>query len=119
MTSTHTAQDFPMGLTISPIDLSDTERAISGQSYSDIRSQYDEIEIEFPDMIGETQSGQMIALAHYCGTHTPFFVSIEPSNKGYAWLYYVKAKSLTARTVHHINGSTVLWKASLKLAEEL
>lgn len=109
----------PDGLKITPVDLSETERALGGQTYSDIQGIYDEIDLDFPGAVSETQSGQMLALARACGTHTPFFVSIDPTNKPYDWLYYVKARSLTAQTVKLKNGSTILWNASLKLNEEL
>lgn len=109
----------PGGLSITPVDLSVTGRALGGQTYSAIREQYNDIEIEFPGAVSETQSAQMLALASACGTHTPFFVSIDPTNKPYAWLFYVKARSLQAQTVNVKKGATILWNASMKLAEEI
>jgi len=109
----------PDGLTITPVDLSNTSRALGGQSYSEIKGQYDEIGMEFPGAVSETQTGQMIALAAACGTHTPFFISIDQTNKPYDWLYYCKAKKLTARKVKLKNGATILWDASLEVDEQL
>lgn len=110
---------IPDGIRIKPVDLSITERARGGQTYSDILDSYDEIDIEFPEALADAQSAQIFALAASCGTHTPFFVSIDPTNHGYSWLYYVKARSIEGQTVRYANGATCLWRASMKLAEEL
>jgi hypothetical protein len=109
----------PDGLEIKPVDLSTTERSLGGQTFSDMKDQYDEITLEFPGAVSDTQSLKILALAEACGTHTPFFVSIDPTNKPYDWLWYVKATKLTGRKVKLKNGSTILWDASLSLAEEL
>ena len=104
---------------IKPVDLSDTGRALGGQTYSDIKSQYDKITIDFPGAMQEEQSDLLIGLADACGTHTPFFISVDPANRPYDWLWYVKATDLTGRKVKLKNGATILWDTSLKLAEEL
>jgi hypothetical protein len=109
----------PDGLQIEPQDLSITQRSLGGQTYSDIKDQYDELVIEFPGALSETQSGNLQSLADTCGTHTPFFISVDPTNKPYDWLWYVKATDLTARKVKLKKGATILWDATLKLSEEL
>ena len=109
----------PDGLDISTEDLSETSRALGGQTYSEIKSRYDVIKIAFPGVVSEAQSAMLIALVDACGTHTPFFVDIDPTNKPYDWLYYAKAKSLTGRKVIYKNGATILWDTSMELAEEI
>lgn len=109
----------PDGLQIAPQDLSVTQRSLGGQTYSDIKDQYDEITMEFPGALSETQSGNLASLAAACGTHTPFFVSVDPTYKPYDWLWYVKATDLTVRKVKQKKSATILWDATLKLAEEL
>ena len=61
----------------------------------------------------------LIALSAACGTHTPFFVDIDPTDKPYDWFWYVKAESLTGRKVTMKKGATILWDASMKLVEEV
>ena len=108
---------IPDGLDITPVDLSQTSRALGGKTHSEIRGQYDQIGIDFPP-IGDAQMELLKALAASCGTHTPFFVSIDPTNKPYDLLYYVKAKSLKARKVK-LWGSAPAWDAALDLNEEI
>lgn len=109
----------PDGLEITPEDLSETSRALGGQTYSEIKGQYDHIKIDFPGAVSEAQSAMLIALADACGTHTPFFVDIDPTNKPYDWFYYAKARSLKGRKVVMMNGATILWDTSMELAEEV
>jgi len=108
----------PDGLTITPMDLSVTDRALDGTTHSEIKSQYDHIAIDFPP-ISDAQMDQLKALAADCGTHTPFFVSIEPTLKQYDLLYYVKAKSLKARKVKLWGSGIIRWDVSMELNEEL
>ncbi len=109
----------PDGLDIQTEDLSETSRSLGGQTYSEIKSQYDVLKISFPGVMSDAQSSVLIALAAACGTHTPFFVDIDPTDKPYDWLYYVKATSLKGRKVTMNNGTTILWDTSMELAEEV
>jgi len=109
----------PDGVKITPTDLSTTDRVPGGQTYSDKRGIYDRIDLDFPGAIPEEQSAQMLALARTCGIHTPFYVSISPQDKPYAWLYYVKAQSLAAQSVRLKLGRKILWSASMRLEGEI
>lgn len=110
----------PDGLSIDPEDASVTDYVPGGQSYSDIRDSRDIITIDFP-LILDTQMDLLRALAAACGTHTPFFVDIDPTLKPYDLLYYVKARSVAGRKVKVWGASTanIRWDASMKLSEEL
>lgn len=105
-------------LDIIPIDLSVTDRSVGGQTYSEIRDIYHEIKVGFVK-IGDTQMSSFKTIADAVGTHTPMFISLDPTNKPYVWLYYVKAKSLKARKVDLLIGSTYTWSGDWEFSEEL
>lgn len=113
------AKSFQYGsLEIDPTDLSETERAIGGDTYSDIRDSYDGIKGEFY-FVTDAQMLLIEAMCDYVGTHTPLFVSIDSTNMPTRWLYYVKLKKLGKRKAEHLNGSTYYWTVSFEAAEEL
>lgn len=106
------------GLDITPVDLSETSRAIGGQTYSDERSAYDKIDAKF-DYVLNAQMAQFLSLAEAVGTHTPFFIDVDPTNMGYAWLYYVKFASFAKRRVRIYKSSLPLWSTTMTFNEEL
>jgi len=107
----------PGGLKITPIDLSETNRALGGETYSEIKSMYDVIEIGFP-LVPDMQMEQLKALAAVCGKHTPFFIDIDPAVKPYDLFYYGKAESLKGSEVVLWGSNKIRWKASMRFAEE-
>jgi len=108
---------IPDGLDITPVDLSQTDRALGGKTHSEIKGQYDNIIVDFPP-IGDAQMDLLKSLSESCGSHTPFFVSIDPTNEPVELLYYVKAKSLKGRKVK-MWGSAPVWDTSLEMNEEI
>jgi hypothetical protein len=106
------------GVRITPVDLSETERSRGGQTYSDILNSYDEIEIDF-SLVPDAQMDQFIALAGAVGTHSPWFVQVDSTNKPYAWLYYVKFDGFSRRQVEILRPAGYAWSVKWKLNEEL
>jgi len=106
------------GLDIVPIDLSDTRRAIGGQTYSDERSIYHQVKVSF-DLISNTQMAQFKTIAEAVGTHTPLFIDIDRTNMAYAWFYYVKYASFSARKVKLHPSNSPLWSTKMTFNEEL
>lgn len=106
------------GLKITPVDLSDTGRSIGGQTYSDQRSLYHEIKTAF-NYILDAQMTQFKNIAAAVGTHTPLFISCDPTVKPYDWLYYVKFTKFTGETVEIYKSASPLWSVNLEFAEEL
>src|SRR3972149_10324995 len=108
----------PGGLRIPPTDLSKTYRALGGETYSEIKSMYDLIEIDIP-LCPDEQIDQMKALAAACGVHTPLFVAIDPALKPYDLFYYCKAESIKPRKVEIWGSDKIRWGAAMRFAEEL
>ena len=102
---------------IKPVDLSETERSLGGQTFSEIKSAYDEIKGEFY-WIDDAQATLLKSLSDTVGTHTPFFLSIDPTNKGYDLLYYGKFKQLSAQKIEHTYGG-YKWSVGFEMAEEV
>jgi hypothetical protein len=98
--------------------LSETDRSIGGQTFSEIKSVYDKVKGEF-GFIGDVQNSQMKSLADSCGTHTPWFLCIDDVNKPYELLYYGKTVSLSAFKIELIQAGVYRWSTSLEFAEEL
>lgn len=109
---------LPDGLTITPTDLSVTARALSGKTYSEIRGQYDAISIDFPP-VSDAQMEIIKAIAAAVGTHTPFFVSIDPTLEPTDLFYYVKAKSFKGRKVKMWGSGAAAWDLGMELNEEI
>lgn len=107
------------GVRITPVDLSDTGRSLGGQTFSNQRDIYDEIEIDFPPTIPDSQMDQFIALSADVGKHTPWFVQIDSVNKPYEWLYYVKFDEFLRSQVEIIRAAGYAWSVKWKLSEEL
>lgn len=105
-------------LVITPTDMSDSERAISGATYSDQRDIYHDVTCDF-DYVDDTQMDYFKTIANMCGTHTPLFVDIDPTNMAYDWLYYVKMKKLEGRKVRIYKDSSPLWSVRMQFTEEL
>jgi hypothetical protein len=103
---------------ITPVDLSETDRSIGGQTFSEIKPVYDKVKGDF-GFIGDTQNTQMKSLASACGTHTPWFLCIDDTNKPYELLYYGKTVDLSAFKIELIQSGVYLWSTSLEFAEEL
>jgi hypothetical protein len=109
---------LPDGLTITPTDLSVTDRALSGKTYSDIKGQYDAISIDFPP-VSDAQMEIIKTIAAAVGTHTPFFVSIDPTLEPTDLFYYVKAKSFKGRKVKMWGSGAAAWDLGMELNEEI
>lgn len=90
---------LPQGWEIKRNDLSTTDRARGGQTYSDIRLQYDEIKLTFPGVASDAFVAALHAVAQTVGTHTPLFVQVAPDVDPYGSLYYAKLSKLGARKV--------------------
>jgi len=101
---------------IKPVDLSETDRALGGQTFSEIKPIYNEIKGSFY-WIDDTQATLLKSLSDTVGTHTPFFLSIDPTNKGYDLLYYGKFKQLSAQKIEHTYGG-YKWSVGFEMAEE-
>ena len=106
------------GLDITPVDLSDTARSLGGQTYSDARSIYHKIKTKF-DYITNAQLEEFKTIAEAVGTHTPFFIDCDRTNMAYAWFYYVKFASFSARRVEIYKSALPLWSTSMEFNEEL
>lgn len=102
---------------ILPVDLSEADRSLGGQTFSDIKPTYDEIKGEFY-WIDDAQGTELKALADSVGTHTPFFLSIDPTNKPYDLLYYGKFKKLSAMKIEQA-GTAYRWSVGYEMAEEV
>lgn len=105
------------GLEIKPVDLSETDRALGGQTFSEIKPIYGEIKGEFY-WIDDAQATELQTLAATVGTHTPFFLSIDPTAKPYDLLYYGKYLKLGTRGVEHTVGG-YRWTVGFEFAEEV
>lgn len=105
-------------LKVTPIDLSETDRSLGGQTFSEIKSIYHKVEGEIGN-IADAQNTQMAALATACGTHTPWFLSVDNANKPYDLLYYGKTEKLSTRNEEMILAGAYLWTTSIEFAEEL
>lgn len=105
-------------LKIMPIDPSDIDKSIGGQSFSDIKSAYDSVKGDF-GFIGDVQNTQMRSLADMCGTHTPWFLSIDDVNKPYDLLYYGRTVKLSAFQVEMLQAGAYVWSTALEFEESL
>lgn len=105
-------------LDIDPVDLSETEYSLAGQSYSIIRDSFDEINGEF-FYITDAQMQSIEAMCAYVGTHTPLFISIDSTNMPTRWLYYGKLTSLGKKKVEHLGSGSYYWSVPFKMREEL
>ena len=110
----------PDGLDISTEDLSETSRALGGQTFSEIKSSYDVVNLGFPPML-DAQMELLKTLASTCGIHTPFFIDIDPSNEPYDLFYYGKLTKLIGRSVVYRSSTAAntLWTADMEFTEEL
>ena len=102
---------------ITPVDLSETDRSLGGQTFSDIKASYDEIKGEFY-WIAAAQGTALKTLADTVGTHTPFFLSVDPTNKPYDLLYYGKFSKLSAHKIE-MAGSAYRWSVGFEMNEEV
>lgn len=107
----------PDGLSLSLVDLSDTSKSSSGQSYSDIKSIHHEIDLNIK-MMSNTQHELLKLIAKTVGTHTPFFISLDNDTRPSDWMFYVKFKRLQSYNINAV-GSILYWDASLQLEEQL
>ena len=106
------------GLTIKPVDLSDTKKSLGGQTYSNPKDIYDEIDAEFGYIL-DAQMTAFRTIAAATGTHTPFFISCDPTSKPYDWLYYVKFAEFQAQKVEIYKSSLPMWSTRMKFEEQL
>lgn len=102
---------------ITPVDLSEMDRSLGGQTFSGIKSMYDEVKGEFY-WIDDAQGTDLKALADTVGTHTPFFLSMDPTNKPYDLLYYGKFKKLSAMKIE-MAGTAYKWSVGYEFSEEV
>lgn len=102
-------------LSITPVDLSKSVRAIGGQQFTDIRPQYDNIALGF-QLITKAEYDQLKTIVDTIGINTPIFVSINNDVEPDTWLYYAKMKSLQSLVPI---GTTNYWSAGMALEEQL
>jgi hypothetical protein len=114
------AKDIQYGsLEEKPVDMSDTSRSLGGATYSDAREIFHEVGIQF-DLITDAQMTSFKTIVAWVGTHTPFFLHVDPTNKTYDWLYYVKFDKFEAAKVKIQSGGTSpLWTVKMSFSEEL
>jgi hypothetical protein len=109
------------GLSPDPVDRTTKQRSIGGQVYSNVRSNYREVNVDFSG-ITTTQSGTVKTLSEYLGTGKSWFFQPLTSGTGeVAEIYYVKFKRLPQREGDGVHGSDGLpaWKFSFEIEEEL
>jgi hypothetical protein len=102
---------------IKPVDLSETDRALGGQTFSEIKPIYDTIKGSFY-WIDDAQATALKSLSDSVGTHTPFFLSIDPTDKPYTLLYYGKFSKLGAQKIEHTHGG-YKWSVDFEFNEEV
>ena len=100
-----------------PKDLSTQQRSRGGQIYSDIRSSFRTLRLDF-SKIGETDKATIEAVATACGTHTSFFVQVDPSNSPLTEFLYVNFKSRPKFKVSAFD-SELKYDTILELEEQL
>ena len=105
------------GVDIKHVDLSKSGKSIGGQRYSDVRSLYDEIRLDF-SRLDDAQNDQFDALAAAVGEHASFFVSLDHANEPEDWLYYVALKDLWSAHAQFA-GFTPRWDLGMVLEEQL
>ena len=100
-----------------PTDLSVAQRSRGGQVYSDIRSSFRTLRLDF-SMIGETDKATIEAVATACGTHTSFFIQVDPANSPLTEYLYVNFKR---RPKFKVSGydSELKYDTTLELEEQL
>lgn len=106
------------GIEIEPRDLSVTRETPGGQSYSSARDIQEDVNIGFP-LFTEAGTTSFLTYARAVGTHTPHIISIDPTNKAYDWLYYVKFRSLKRRKVEFWSTAKKYYSLSAEYREQL
>ncbi len=104
-------------LSINRRDLSRSGRAIGGQTYADVRSQYRRINMSFQN-VSQSQFDLFDSFAATVGTHTPFWVSIDHDTRPNDWLFYVKFSRLFQTETVALAGA-IGWNSSMTLDEQL
>lgn len=107
----------PDGLSINFVDLSDTSKSSGGQSFSDIKSIYREVDLSIK-MMSNAQHELLKLISRTVGTHTPFFVSLDSDTQPNEWMFYAKFKRLQSFNTNAVGG-TLYWDASVQLEEQL
>lgn len=96
-------------------DLSKHSRAIGGQEYSDIRPNFDQINVGM-ELVDSADKDTLKPLFENVGTHTPFFVSLNHDVKPVDWIYYVKNSRIPGWSAV---SSTNYWSTILSMNEQL
>lgn len=107
----------PEGLTIGQNDLSEVSRSSGGQSYADIKSIYQDIDLSIRAM-PHAQHEQLKIIGNAVGVHTPFFFAIDYDTEPEDWLLYVRFKKLQTYSANVV-GTTFYWDANIQLEEML
>ena len=96
-------------------DLSKHSRAIGGQEYSDIRPNFDQINVGM-ELVDKADKDTLKPLFETVGTHTPFFVSLNNDVEPVDWIYYVKNSRIPGWSAV---SSTNYWSTMLSMNEQL
>ena len=96
-----------------------TKKSISGQSYSYIKDNFKMLEVSFK-ACSQAQATQFKTMFEALGTHTPFFIQIDPtaSDGVREVLHYVKFVKGLKRKVHSYT-SELKWDIKLEFEEQL
>lgn len=106
------------GLDRQILDLSTSQRSISGQLYCDPRSQARRLELDFT-WIRDAQKAQFLAAAEDLGTHTPFFVRVdETASDELTEPIYVRLREVPRFKLAGFDGAN-FWDTKLSLEEAL
>jgi len=101
------------GMMINKNDLSKMARSIGGQTFHDVRPNYDEISLQM-GVVSKAVFDTLNSITESVGV--PLFVSVDNDVEHVNWLYYVKIRSLP-----NFNPviATTYWQSSLSLNEQL
>lgn len=96
-----------------------TKKSISGQSYSYIKDDFKKLQVSFK-ACSQAQATQFKTMFDALGTHTPFFIQIDPtaSDGVREVLHYVKFVKGLKRKVHSYT-SELKWDIKLEFEEQL
>jgi hypothetical protein len=101
------------------VENSVVRKSIDGQTYSYIKNEYDKLQISFK-AVSLAQSIQFRTMYDALGTHTPFFIQIDPtaSDGVREVMRYVKFVKGLKRAVHSFSGE-LKWDITLQFEEQL
>lgn len=114
--STSVAMPAEKGYDEKMVDLSQTQRALGGQTYSYTKSRYRLIKCKWT-ALESSDMDALISVSDSVGIHAPFFVQVGTSSP-MDTIRYVKFKNLAGRK-STLSTSTYLWASTVELEEQL